>query len=210
MSYILDALRKADAQRANDPARGIHAQTPIALTAATADRGRHGLLLWGLGTALALMVALGAWLGTSGVSPAPAVPAPAPVVRFEPGPASLSAPVTPATVVLPAAPEPVVVLAPKKTAVVAPVPPAAPAAPAPPADQRTYSLAELPPEVQQALPKFSVSGGVYSQNVAQRMLVVDGQVFNEGSEIASGVILEQIGPRVALLRFRGLRLVQPY
>src|SRR5258706_11255550 len=26
MSYILDALRKADAQRESDPARGIHAQ----------------------------------------------------------------------------------------------------------------------------------------------------------------------------------------
>ena len=29
MSYILDALRKADAERERDPARGIHAQ-PLA------------------------------------------------------------------------------------------------------------------------------------------------------------------------------------
>ena len=35
MSYILDALRKADAQRDRDPARGIHAQTLHA--AASAD-----------------------------------------------------------------------------------------------------------------------------------------------------------------------------
>ncbi len=31
MSYILDALKKADAQRERDPARGIHAQSaPLA------------------------------------------------------------------------------------------------------------------------------------------------------------------------------------
>jgi general secretion pathway protein B len=79
-----------------------------------------------------------------------------------------------------------------------------------PTAQRSYTFAELPADVQQALPKFSVSGGVYSDSVAQRMLVVNGQVFNEGSEIAPGVVLEQIRPRVALLKFRGLRISQPY
>lgn len=78
------------------------------------------------------------------------------------------------------------------------------------AADRIYSLRELPPDVQQALPKFTVSGGVYSENVAQRLLVVNGQVFNEGSEIAPGVVLEQIRARVALLKFRGVRILQPY
>ena len=82
--------------------------------------------------------------------------------------------------------------------------------PVPAATDRAYSLAELPADVQQALPKFSVTGGVYSENVAQRMLVVNGQVFNEGSEIAPGVVLEQIRAKLALLRFRGLRIAQPY
>ena len=79
-----------------------------------------------------------------------------------------------------------------------------------PAADRTYSLADLPADVRQALPKFTVSGGVYSENVAQRMLVVNGQVFNEGSEIAPGVVLEQLRARTALLKFRGLRIAQPF
>ena len=82
---------------------------------------------------------------------------------------------------------------------------------APPATgDRAYSFAELPADVQQALPKFGISGGVYSENIAQRMLIVNGQVFNEGSEIAPGVVLEQVRLKTAVLRFRGLRISQPY
>ena len=51
MSYILDALRRADAERERDPGRGIHAQ-PVALPAESARRiplwvfaGLAGLLL---------------------------------------------------------------------------------------------------------------------------------------------------------------------
>jgi general secretion pathway protein B len=157
------------------------------------------------------------WLAATPVAAPPMTPVPAPaVVRVEP---PKVAPPPPATEVLPPAPEPVVPIV-TKAPVPLPVPAAPPAqvaAVAPPASpaassasDRLYSLAELPPDVAQALPKFSVSGGVYSTNVAQRMLVVNGQVFNEGSEIASGVVLEQIRPRVAVLKFRGLRISQPY
>ena len=59
--------------------------------------------------------------------------------------------------------------------------------------------------MQQALPKLAISGGVYSENAAQRMLIVGGQVVNEGAELAPGVVLEQIRPRNAVLRFRGWR-----
>ena len=81
---------------------------------------------------------------------------------------------------------------------------------APTASSRIYTVAELPADAQQAFPKLSISGGVYSDNVAQRMLIVNGQVFNEGSEIAPGVVLELIRPRTAVLKFRGLRLSHPY
>ena len=215
MSYILDALRKADAQRARDPARGIHAQPATAIAGGTAGgRGRKERF-WAAIVVLILIAALWLWLGAGTVAPAAApATAPAPVVgvgvRVLPAPS----PVSPATAVVPPAPEPAVVeVVPKASVVAAPVaapPPAALPGAAVPAAERTYSLTELPADVQQALPKFSVSGGVYSGNVAQRMLVVNGQVFNEGSEIASGVVVEQIGPRIALLKFRGLRIAQPY
>jgi general secretion pathway protein B len=206
MSYILDALRKADAQRARDPARGIHAQ-PAVSPPEGAGRGR-GRGPW-IGGALAVLVLLGAaWQWSAGDNATAPALAPAAIARVEPVPVPVPAPAPapPAAVVLP--PPPVVVVAPAAPVV---APPKAPPVTTPTVTaERTYSLAELPPDVRQALPKFSVSGGVYSENVAQRMLIVNGQVFNEGSEIAPGVVLEQMRAKLAVLKFRGLRIAQPY
>ncbi len=42
------------------------------------------------------------------------------------------------------------------------------------------------------------------------MLIVGGQVAGEGAELAPGVVLEQIRPKSAVLRFRGLRYTVAY
>jgi general secretion pathway protein B len=70
---------------------------------------------------------------------------------------------------------------------------------------RVLSTAELPADVQRELPKLQISGGVHSENAAQRMLIVGGEVRTEGSELAPGVVLEQIRDRTAVLRYRGYR-----
>ncbi|MBI5274870.1 MAG: general secretion pathway protein GspB [Burkholderiales bacterium] len=194
MSYILDALRKADADRERDPSRGIHAH-PVAVP----GRARHGMnwpvVAGGLG-GLAV-VAAAAWLWPSGRS-APTVAAPAPVVVPAPAPAPVLLPAPPP-------PEPVVAKAP----VAAPVPAPA-AAPAASAAERIHAVSELPAEVQRELPKLPISGGVYSDNASQRMLIVGGQVANEGAEVAPGLVLEQIRPKSAVLRFRGFRYSVAY
>jgi general secretion pathway protein B len=82
-------------------------------------------------------------------------------------------------------------------------PPAAPAAAAAPAADRVFAVTELPADVQKDLPKLAITGGVHSENPAQRMLVVGGKVVNEGAELAPGVVLDQIRPRSAVLKFRG-------
>ena len=56
----------------------------------------------------------------------------------------------------------------------------------------------------------AVTGGVYSPGASQRMLIVNGPVFNEGSEVAPGVTLEQVQPRRAVLRWNGQRYTVPY
>ena len=233
MSYILDALKKADAQRVRDPARGIHAQAALAMPA-TGERERRRIhLLWGA-TAV-LLVAAGGWLWLGGkdkgVVPLAvnAVPAATPPSPASPSPATTvlpaPVPVPAALVIVPPAPAesrlPTTVIV-TRQALPAAAPPAtaasAPAASAtaasatarPGPTDRTYKFAELPSDVQQAWPKFAISGGVHSENVTQRMLIVNGQVFNEGSEIAPGVVLEQVRPKTALLKFRGLRISQPY
>ena len=245
MSYILDALRKADAQRVRDPARGIHAQADGATPVTARRRGSGERWLWAASAGLVLAAGAWAWarlgdttLAPAGtvapaasvgaqvivppavarVSPAPVAPAPQPAIS--PPPAADAVPA--AAEVRPPArgfarqPQSAPALqAPAAPAAVT-APPAA-AASAPPAPvvtaktaDRVWSMADLPADVQQALPKFSVTGGVYSDNVAQRMLIVNGQVFNEGSEIAPGVVVEQIRSRSALLKFRGLSIAQPY
>jgi general secretion pathway protein B len=59
-------------------------------------------------------------------------------------------------------------------------------------------------------PKIAISGGVYSASAAQRMLIVNGQVFNEGSEVAPGVTVEEIKARTVVLKFKGTRYTVAY
>ena len=66
-------------------------------------------------------------------------------------------------------------------------------------------MTDLPADVQRELPKLAISGGVHSENAAQRLLIVGGDVVKEGAELAPGVVLEQIRARNAVLRYRGYR-----
>jgi general secretion pathway protein B len=87
---------------------------------------------------------------------------------------------------------------------------ASPPAPAAAAPDRLLSVNELPADVQRDLPKLAISGGVYSDNPAQRMLIVNGQVVGEGAEPAPGVVLELIRAKTAVLRYRGYRYAVAY
>jgi len=139
-------------------------------------------------------------------APGPATPLPVPVPvanAVQPAPPPMPEP----------APEPVakapavakaVPLAPKETPVAT-----REAQPAPAAD-RVLAQADLPAEIQRELPKLAISGGVHSENASQRMLIVGGQVVNEGAELAPGVVLEQIRARTAVLRYRGYRFSVAY
>jgi general secretion pathway protein B len=221
MSYILDALRKADAQRERDPARGIHAQ-PVTLSGPEEDAGPTsrfwlvvGALIVGAAMLAAAMWWLG-WLARPAAAPGAATVLPAPAPKLAAVPVVKAS--TPATEVLPAAPPspppsalPAARDVPKPAPTVTAYPPAT--AYPPPADSsaaRLLSQAELPADVQRELPKLSISGGVYSPTAAQRLLIVNGMVLSEGAEAAPGVLLEQIRPKTAVLNFRGYRYGVPY
>jgi general secretion pathway protein B len=218
MSYILDALRKADAQRERSPARGIHAQ-PFNPPVQDKTGERNNRLVWLVAGAIlgaALIALIGWWLSSpdttlqssaAPVASRPSAEAPSPMASA-PLRSQASAPLTspaPANEVLPAAPPP------RPTPAAAPpgefgnVQKPAAAAAAAEAGERLLSAAELPPDVLRDLPKLTITGGVYSANPALRMLIVNGLVLNEGAEIAPGVVLAQIRPKVAVLTFRGWR-----
>ncbi len=229
MSYILDALRKADAQRERDPARGIHAQ-PVQVSPLEPPEG-HQTRFW-LGGVVVIgagLLAVAAWQLAGPAAPPVAVSVAPPVVHLpaagagmspapaviRPPPVPTAAPALPATEVLPAAPPPAAPVAPsaaplREARKPAPALAASSPAPAAAAPDRLLSVNELPADVQRDLPKLAISGGVYSDNPAQRMLIVNGQVVGEGAEPAPGVVLEQIRARTAVLRYRGYRYAVAY
>ncbi len=159
MSYILDALQRADAERGRGNVPGLHArQLPTALEEAAAARtGLRGPLVWGglLVLVLAATVA-GLWMWRSPASPSSPVAA-APATANQPAPATtpVASPPLPAAVpVMPAVPVAPVVSPAAPTAPIA-TPPAAlaPSAaasvgapPAPPATVQAAAVARTAPQ----------------------------------------------------------------
>lgn len=212
MSYILDALRRADAERERGGVPGLHTQTMAEPgdEAEAAPRAR-GLKPWhwlAIGLAGGLAVAI-AW-SWRGEEPPP----PVAVLPPAPPPPALPAPAAPAAIapiaVTEAPPASPVAIAPMRAA---PPPPAAAARPAAPAPAsaaastipRIASLAELPPELRSGLPALAFGGSIYSGTPANRLLIVNGQLMHEGESLAAGVTLEQIKPKAAVLVIRGQR-----
>lgn len=210
MSYILDALKKADTERERRAVPGLNAQ---------ADAGfgiseRRGVLPWrlfALGVAV-LLAALFAWLWY-GRDEATAPPTPAPVSQPSllpqpvPAPPTAQAPAwaTPPTVVQ----EPIAhTRAPVAPAAKPPAtaqPQTAAAQPASGAAARLPSRNELPPDLRAALPALNVSGAVYAPQASARMLFVNGLVLREGDAVAEGLTVERIGTASSVLVFRGQR-----
>ena len=255
MSYILEALRKADAERERGAVPDLHAQTlPVRVSDAQIRSPRSSMGLWlGLGVGLAA-VAGAAWffLGRDdSVRMAPAAaPTVAPVVATAAAPprAAPAPPTSPAVIALPVAPVPPVELpaasVPQTQPAVQPEPLAptpvakpqarAPASPparpapapkpvvstpkpatsppkaepaAPPA--RVPALAELPAEFRQQVPALVVGGSVYSPQASARMVVINGQVFQEGNNLAPELKLEQIRQKSAVFSIQGQRFEVP-
>ena len=207
MSYILDALKRAESERSRGAVPGVHAQ-PHA-TATPQGRSRAA---WVLAGALALAAVGGGlwwWTTSSAERPPTALSPVPPIAAVVPTPAQAPA--------APVVPAPAAVLPPISPLPVEPPPPAAPTVPvakaptAPAAPQpRVGTLAELPDTVRQQLPALAISGGTYSENPLYRMVIVNGQVLHEGDTAAPGVVLEKIRQKEVVLRTQGYRYAAPY
>lgn len=240
MSYILDALRRAEADRERERGQvpGLHTQTLSGDPPPSAAGGRRRWAPWA-GGGLLLLAGLGVgswWTSSPPVAPSPlatpsprpasppaegatsapgaSAPVPAPVAQ-----ASASAPQATASVspylppYLPPAPPPAAVAAdtapaPRAVAQAAPAS-ASPPAPPPAADTRIPRLSELPESLRRELPRLAISGSVYSDDPASRFVIVNGEVQREGARLGADLVLEQIGPRELVLRFKGQRYRQP-
>ncbi|MCX7257428.1 MAG: general secretion pathway protein GspB [Polaromonas sp.] len=230
MSYILDALKRADAERGRGAVPGLHTRQMAspALSDSPSTGRRAGL-------AAAAVVALGGiaagvwfWqtsarpVQLAAVEPAGAQPAaPAPPLAQPPVLAPVPEPVTaPAPALKPAAPpaaQKTVSKPPPAAAAGVPAPPpkprpdpvpvakASPVPAAPAAPSAIPLLSELPDTIRRQLPPLVINGSVYSSNPGQRLLLVNNLVLPQGAQAAPEVTLEEIRPKSSVFSFRGNR-----
>jgi general secretion pathway protein B len=219
MSYILDALQRADAERERGTVPGLHAQ-PLGAPERRRD-GHSQRTFWTVALVACTVAALfaGWWFGRGSTTvpvatTAPAAPAIAPL-QTPSAPASVVSAPLPLPLPLPL---PVPLPAPKAQQALttaeqtAPVPEkAASAAPvgSPTPAQRASAplpwLAELPEETRRQVATLTITGAVYSENPSQRLLLVNGQVLPQGSLVVPEVTLEEIRERHSVFNFRGTR-----
>jgi general secretion pathway protein B len=64
-------------------------------------------------------------------------------------------------------------------------------------------LADLPGDLRQQVPPLVIGGSVYSPQASVRMVIVNGQVFQEGNTLAPELKLEQIRQKTAVFSIRG-------
>ena len=228
MSYILEALKKSQAERQLGDTPTIHAPQ-LPLPPAPGNGGVARLPLWlgmgGLTVVLALVLlawrpwqvpvqppaaAAAAAASVAAVPPASAEPAvsaaavsAAAAALPEPAPAPVPAP-APAPVASTVPPGPALAAAP--AAVPAPVPAPASA----PSDDNLPSLRELPEPIQRQIPPLALGGYMYSSNPADRLLLIDKVLRHEGEEVAPGLVLEKLQPKAAIFSFKGYRYRSPY
>ena len=137
-----------------------------------------------------------------GAPPAPtATVQAAAVARAAPQPAATApstasvTPVTPAVAPVSATPAPRAATAPASTS-----PAGGSAAPA-----EAPLLSGLPEDLRRQIPALVITGVVHADNPAQRLLVVNNQVLTQDGQLGPDLVLETIGSRHSVFRFRGTR-----
>ena len=253
MSYILDALRRAQSERERGSVPGLHSQSLGSGMPASEPAPSRAWLVW-LGVVLLAAALL--WQGLSDdASPevtksansaapgtSPSQPASTSVVNTLPA-ASPSRPESAATgtpTAVPAQPPevtklqtpanaaPLSVVPAKRPAAAgnaaapapasaAPQTPSAPTAttagqPVAPAQAASTirppepALAQgLPSGPREQLPELKITGAVYAQDRAQRMLLVNNQLMREGDKVRPDLTLERIELKGAVFNYQGTR-----
>lgn len=204
MSYILEALKKAEAER-------LGATAPVVARAISAVGSRQPPPWrkpwpWAALAALAVTLASAAWWSTKGAdSPAvttgttPAAPS-ATRATAAPAPIAIAPAAEEKAIEPPARPKQRVAKKQEKKPAPDDQPHTAPATEAPIA-----TLRELPEQIQREIPALTIGGYIYSANKADRSVLINKRLLREGDEVASGLTLEQMSPSGMVLNYKGYR-----
>jgi general secretion pathway protein B len=75
----------------------------------------------------------------------------------------------------------------------------------PVADNKIYTINELPEAVRQGLPSLTISTHIYASEKSERLAAINGHIGREGQEVMTGIMLESITPDGAILRYQGYK-----
>ena len=219
MSLILDALRKAEAERERGSVPSLHSQPVVSPSAGALPKPkvRPNWLWIAIGVALGLAAAatwvmIGRDAPTPGAATANLAPTqPSTPEAAPPVPIATSVPPPPAAAFTDAQPvaEPAPWRQPEERKVAradAKGDTQVPTLGNVPAEARVYSREQLPPDIRAALPQFAIGGSVYSADPTARSLIVNGQLFRERDRLTQELSLEEIKLKAAIFSFRGYRI----
>lgn len=193
MSYVLKALRRADAERERGSVPDLRAQPDVGLAAPDSVEAEPRHAPWLLAAAAVTLIGGIVWwfwpapppasaAATAAAAAAPSAPAPAPVATSAQPPLLIRIEA------------PAVSVAPPRPAAAAPKPAAAP---------EVIKLRDLPEALRRQIPPLTFGGAMDSPVAASRMLIVNGQVMREGDALAPGLRLQRITLRAAILDLNG-------
>ncbi|MEC4718486.1 general secretion pathway protein GspB [Noviherbaspirillum sp. CPCC 100848] len=253
MSYILDALKKAEAERHGGPRAAGPIPPSFHVHAQRQPLWRRPWV-WSVLSAAAVVGAGMIWMGgapapetpaqaTQATPPAPAASstpapgspppvaqAPAPAAQ-QPSPAPAAAPTPPLAQAPARAPEVPVekpraaerkpvekkmpetakpARKPRQEDTKAAAAPTTPEKPRPAPEPPVGTLRDLPAQIQQEVPQYSVGGYIYSASKADRSILINKRLLREGDEIAPGFKLETMTPSGMILNYKGYRYRASY
>ncbi|HYD59967.1 MAG TPA: general secretion pathway protein GspB [Noviherbaspirillum sp.] len=213
MSYILEALKKAEAERRGGTQHAAPLLPPIAAAAGQKPAWRRPLP-WAAFAALGVTLACAGWFAvtrTDAPTPRVAATTPAPAIAAVPPVVPREKPSMPEALE-DAAEKPKAKTPPKKTVERKRSGPneepktAKTTAP----DAPVGTLHDLPTHIQGEIPSLSIGGYIYSGNKADRSVLINKRLLREGDEVAPGLVLEKMTPSGMVFNYKGYRYRRGY
>ena len=72
------------------------------------------------------------------------------------------------------------------------------------------TLRELPEHIQRTIPQLSIGGYIYSDNQADRSVLINKRLLRDGDQVAADLILEKMTPTGIIFNYKGYRYRTSY
>ncbi len=221
MSYILDALKRANSQRELGEVPNLYAQTSPRGQAHNAPRTARTITVLALAALVIALIAIPAvWWALKPATELPKGLGSAAALTTQTDPSGTGdanklfkgAP-TPTGLPKPSTvsdannyPQPVVLeTAPTAGPRVTPLKAEPATSSAQKAEAKVPMLSQLAADLRQGVPALNIGGIIFSNNPSQRLVILNGQLTQEGQKVTPDLSLERIHAKSVELSFRGTR-----